>query len=170
MSPSAGVNYSILEYLSARTGPNLMKSDKTIIKSRPGEGLRIEGVSLFGGLVVRNLQNIDEFKEVIVLGGEKKSRRSPSGRGIQGPPAWSRQNIANSRTQMKGNGCPIMELKCKLFHGIVRFRKNLKPFSQKIENERSRYWKFICHRDHRDHRGIYVQKPQGKGERLRNLF
>jgi hypothetical protein len=46
-----------------------MKSDKTIIKSIPGEGLRIEGVSLFGGLVVRNLQNIDEFKEVIVLGG-----------------------------------------------------------------------------------------------------
>jgi|APFre7841882654_1041346.scaffolds.fasta_scaffold944340_2 hypothetical protein len=46
MSASSEVNYSILEYLSARNGLNLIKSDKTTIKSRPGEGFRIEGMSL----------------------------------------------------------------------------------------------------------------------------
>jgi hypothetical protein len=51
MSASVGVNYLILEYLSARNGPNLIENDKTTIMSRLGEGLRIEGVSPFGGLV-----------------------------------------------------------------------------------------------------------------------
>jgi hypothetical protein len=47
MSTSAGVNYSILDCLSARKGPDLIKSDKAAIKSRPGERLRMEGRESF---------------------------------------------------------------------------------------------------------------------------
>ena len=48
MSASAGVNYSILEYLSARNGPNLTKRGQTTIKSRPGEGLEDRGGVFLG--------------------------------------------------------------------------------------------------------------------------
>jgi hypothetical protein len=55
MSASAGVNYSILEFLSARNAPNLTKSDKTTIKSRPGERIGVKGVSFLKGSAVRNI-------------------------------------------------------------------------------------------------------------------
>jgi hypothetical protein len=37
-------------------------------------------------------------------------------------------------------------------------------------DRRKKQQKIICHRGHRDHRGIHFQKPDGKDKQLGNLF